>query len=131
MKAPVTALLGALAAATGYLSQLVYAQSDPFIEEIKRKAVARETDDGFCRRAPWVTTDPQGEHMFLERSYPGFSEAARFASGACSYTHVTDTWQGQYGKCVRYTWWACQPGLTCSLGESQFCMGPDGRYLRQ
>jgi len=131
MKVFATTLLVALAAAAAHMATPTHAQGDPFIDEIMRKANAAEPDDGFCRRAPWPTTDSQGEHMFLERADPGSAEAAKFASGACSYTRITDVYRGQNGRCVRYTWWACQPGKTCNLGESHFCKGPDGRYRRQ
>lgn len=104
---------------------------DRTIAEIVRKSEAKELDNGFCGNAPWRTTNDQEERQFLENAYVGSAEAVKFNSGACSYTQVEDVYDGANGKCVRYTWWACQPGYTCGRGQSVFCKTPQGTFARQ
>lgn len=111
------------------LASLAQAQ-DQSIDDIMLKAQRGESDDNFCSRVNWPTTNPQEEHNFLEKAYVGLSEAAKFSSGACSYTRVDEVYQGAHGKCVRYTWWACQAGFTCALGESAFCKTERGTFDR-
>lgn len=119
----VAVALTAISASPGYAQ-------DQSVQDIMLKAQRGEHDEGFCTRVNWSTTNPQEEHDFLEKSYVGLAEAVKFKSGACSYTRVDDVYQGPRGKCVRYTWWACQPGFTCALGESVFCKNERGGFDR-
>lgn len=117
---------GALVAA---IAPPAHAQ-DQSVQDMILKAQRGDRDDGLCTRVSWPTTTPQEEHNFLEKAYVGLSEAAKFKSGACSYTRVDEVYQGARGKCVRYTWWACQPGFTCATGESLFCKNDRGGFDR-
>ncbi|HEY7609857.1 MAG TPA: hypothetical protein VIF14_11550 [Alphaproteobacteria bacterium] len=118
-------LLAAAGAGTGAFGQ------DATVQELMRKVAVRELENGFCSSVPWQMTDDAGEHRFLENAAVGSAEAARFPSGACSYTYVTQVYPGSYGRCVRYTWWACGPGKTCASGETVFCKNPSGGFSRQ
>jgi len=124
--------VGALAVLLGAtaLGAHAYGQ-DTTVQELMRKVEARESENGFCSSVPWAMTDDAGEHRFLENAAVGSAEAARFSSGACSYTYVTEVYPGQYGKCLRYTWWACGPGKICAKGESAWCKNAQGSFDQQ
>lgn len=105
-----------------------HTQSDRLVREIIRKAEARNPEDGFCRRSAWRTPGPRAQQRFLENAVVHSDEAARFEDGACSYTRVDETYRGRYGKCVRYTWWACEPGTTCATGKTAWCKQRNGTF---
>ncbi len=109
----------------------VRAQDDRFVTEIMRMADDKDPEAGFCQRAPWRVAGPSAQNQFLNRAAVGTDEAAKFADGACSYTRVTRIYAGRYGKCVRYTWWACEPGKTCDTGATAGCKNRDGNWATQ
>jgi len=94
---------------------------DKWITDIIRMSEDKSPEDGFCKRAPWYTASQRQQDEFLDRARIGSAEAAKFASGACSFTSVTDVYDGRDGKCVKYSWWACGPGKTCDLGDTHWC----------
>ena len=97
------------------------AQRDRWVTDIIKMSEDKSPEDGFCKRVPWEVAGPRAQTEFLERARVGSAEAARFTSGACSFTSVTDTYRGGTGKCVKYSWWACGPAKTCDLGDTNWC----------
>jgi hypothetical protein len=124
-------VVAAAAVSSLTVNPAVVSAQDQTVQELVRKVDAEERDNGFCSSVPWYTTNPQAERRFLENAQIGTAEAARFPSGECSYTYVTNVYEGSYGKCVRYTWWACGPTTTCGKGESLYCKNEGGGFSRQ
>jgi len=104
------------------------AQRDRWVTDIIKMSEDKVPEDGFCKRVPWAVAGTRAQNEFLERARVGSAEAAKFASGACSFTSVTEVYQGRNGKCVRYSWWACGPGKTCDLGDTNWCKRRDGSW---
>ena len=104
------------------------AQRDRFVTEIKDMAEDRVPENGFCRRVPWPVADSRAQDTFLNRARVDSDEGAKFSNGACSYTLVTQVSDGRFGKCVRYRWWACEPGKTCDSGMTRWCIARDGSW---
>lgn len=119
---------GAALVGAAVLTVPAQAERDRWITDIIRMAEDGAPEDGFCRRAPWSVAGNRAQIRFLDNATVGSAEAAKFNDGACSFTSVTRTYSGQYGKCVRYTWWACGPGKTCETGETDWCKDRDGSW---
>ncbi len=121
----------AVAAATSLVAPPAQAQRDRLVSDIMRMADDKDPEDGFCKRVPWRVAGNRAQEQFLDRAVVGTDEAAKFSDGACSYTRVTQIYSNRYGKCVRYTWWACGPGQTCNTGKTSWCKNRDGRWTVQ
>lgn len=103
---------------------------DP-IAELIRRADAKAAEDGLCATVNWPPGDRQIYVHFLDSARVGFAKVNTFKNGAdCQFDVVTQVYEGQSGRCVRYIWRACARGSTCDRGEDTDCK-QGGRWVRQ
>ena len=110
----------------------VFAQTpdQTLMDELVRKAEARESADGFCARTGWPNGDSVEYHAaYLRSAAVGASQAKIFSSGACVLNRTYDVHQENGGKCVGYTYYTCGKSGACGLGRSIDCLDKNGRFI--
>jgi hypothetical protein len=97
---------------------------DQFVEQLRRKATAGESDNGFCATVPWTQL---GEN-FVPRLFVFYDRAARgaiFTSKnmpyGCAFLQVTSTGRAVGGgeRCVTFVWHECHNG-PCRKTEAKY-----------
>jgi hypothetical protein len=105
------------------------ADRDPLIDELLRKANAGESEGNFCARVSWPPGNSTTYVAWLEAAVVGSTKANTFKGGVdCQFDRVTQVFQQNGRKCVRYTWHACQRGKNCGIGNAVACKQPNGNW---
>jgi hypothetical protein len=119
----------ALCGARAALAQPAQAQ----IDEIVRKAEAKEAEGGFCGTVRWPPGDSwDGFTAHLKAARVGTWKVNTFKNGSCQYDRVTEVHQEGDAKCVSYTFWSCSKERnSCAVGKSTDCLGKDGKLKRR
>lgn len=103
--------------------------ADPLITELLRKVGAKEAENGFCATVNWPPGEPSTYTRWLEDAVVGASKVNTFKNGAdCQHDIVTEVFQRDGRKCVRYTWSACARGSSCASGTAEACKQPGGNW---
>lgn len=97
---------------------------DKFVAELRRKAAANESDNGFCASVPW----PQHGNDMVPQLYRFYDRAAKGAMFTtkntpygCGVLQVTaiGTAIGRGGRCVAFFWTQCHNG-DCKQFETAY-----------
>ena len=103
--------------------------ADPLTTELLRKVAAKEAENGFCATVNWPPGQPATYTRWLDDAVVGTSKVNTFKNGAdCQHDRVTEVFQRDGGKCVRYTWSACARDSSCASGSAEACKQPDGNW---
>jgi hypothetical protein len=102
---------------------------DPLMRELVRKATAREAENNFCARVGWPPGNSTSYVAWLEAATVGATKANTFKNGAdCQFDRVTQVFTQNGARCVRYDWYACQRGGSCTTGSALACKPPGGNW---
>jgi hypothetical protein len=105
------------------------ADANPLFIELRRKAAAGESENGFCAMTNWPEGSDAASYYFRESAVVGSTSMNRFNGGAtCAGARVTEVSSPDGRKCVRYQWWACRVGQACNGGVTLSCKGADGTW---
>jgi hypothetical protein len=100
------------------------------IDEIVRKAEAREPETGFCAKTGWPSgDDPAMFARFLKAAKVGSWKVNAFRSGTCTYDRVTSVHMENGGKCVSYRAHSCVTGKFCSAITTIDCLDRNGNFV--
>ncbi len=109
----------------------VHAQQ-PLIDEIVRKAEAREPEDGFCSRTRWPLYTYEGFLSHLKAARVGTWKVNKYENGACQLDRATAVRQQDGRKCVEYSYWTCSRQRNrCGATSSVDCIAPDGKSFQR
>jgi len=122
----------ALMLALSSMAVLGQSREQQTIDEIVRKAEARERENGFCSIVGWPPGDNwEGFAAFLKGAHVGTWKVNRFANGNCELNRVTRVHQESIGRCVSYSLWSCPKGGTCGTGKVVDCLDRNGKLTRR
>ena len=102
------------------------------IEEVIRRAEAREPENGICQTTRWPPGDSlEAFTAYLNAASVGSWKINNFANGNCAYDRVTAIHHENGGKCVSYTYWSCTRGGSCGIGRTVDCLDSAGVFVRR
>jgi hypothetical protein len=100
------------------------------IAEMIRKAEAHEKEDGFCTQVGWprFAGGADAFTVYLKAAKVGTWKVNTFDNGNCQYDRVTSITPENGGKCIAYTYWACDKGGTCGISKASDCLDSKGVF---
>jgi hypothetical protein len=100
------------------------------IGELVRKAESKEMANGFRARMTWPNGNSTEQFRnWLQSARVDTWKVNTFTNGNCQYDRVTRIHQENGGKCVTYTWHACDKDGVCGMGASTDCLNAKGAFV--
>ena len=122
-----------LAFALGTPSQaLAQDTQDALIQELFRKAAAREGENGYCARTGWREETPETHDTNIEiwdRGVVGSTKTFIDMPGGggtpyCGYARILEVYQEAGQRCIRVQLWYCSIGRSCATQSFSGCRNP-------
>ena len=112
-------------------------EQQPLVVELKRKAVAKEAENGFCAGTGWPMrkNDEAGRAAFaafLDQAVEGNAQLAVTTYDdpppRCNINRVAAVFVEGGRRCLQLLIWDCTIGGPCGYGSFKYCRKPDGLY---
>lgn len=121
-----------LVAALGATEGRAQNNEKELIQEVIRKAAARENEGGFCATTGWrlETAETHDSNIVIYEtgtvgSTKTFINRARGQTDYCAYLRIAEVFSEAGRRCVRTQIWYCTVGTTCALARFKGCRDAD------
>jgi hypothetical protein len=106
---------------------LVPLDQQPPVVELKRKAKAKEAENGFCLGVSWPHPSQTTK---LDAIVAGTLDHYR-SDTSCGLTQAMSVVTEEGRRCVNMIIWRCRIAAACSYLSAKFCKQDDGRYYEK